>query len=147
MPGNGTALTNINYSSILNPPNLTVYASSTNLNNVSTQTYLDIPNMKITSTTILGYVNTLSTNSILLINNKTNFSNLYVSGASTLLSSLNILGNIIGSGTALTNLNYNSILNPPTFPNFNNACTLISSLFVSGNTIFQNRVAGTGDGY
>ena len=32
---------------------------------------------------------------------------------STLLSSLNIVGNIIGSGTALTNLNYNSITNRP----------------------------------
>jgi hypothetical protein len=94
--------------------------------------------MKITSTTILGYVNTSSTNSILLINNIINFSNLYVSGASTLLSSLNILGNILGSGTALTNLNYNCILNPPTLPNFNNQCTSISTLFVSGNTILNN---------
>ena len=30
------------------------------------------------------------------------------------MSSLNVAGNIIGSGTALTNLNYNAILNPPT---------------------------------
>ena len=51
---------------------------------------------------------------------------------------MNIIGNIIGSGTALTNLNYNSILNPPTIPNFNNPCTLTSSLFVSGNTALQN---------
>jgi hypothetical protein len=78
--GNRTALSNLNYSSILNPPNLTVYASSTNLNNESTQTYLDIPNMKIASTTILGYVNTLSTNSILLINNITKFSNYMCQG-------------------------------------------------------------------
>ena len=114
---------NLNYTSILNPPNLTVYASNINLNSISTQTYLDIPNIKTTSTTIFNNLNSLSTNSILSINNKTNFSSLYVSGASTLLSSLNILGNIIGSGTALTNLNYNSILNPPTLPNFNNQCT------------------------
>ena len=31
----------------------------------------------------------------------------------TVLSTLNVAGNIIGSGTALTNLNYNAILNPP----------------------------------
>ncbi len=31
--------------------------------------------------------------------------------ASTLLSSLNIVGNIIASGTALTNLNYAAITN------------------------------------
>jgi hypothetical protein len=36
-----------------------------------------------------------------------------VSGASTVLSSLNIVGNFIGSGTALTNLNYNAITNNP----------------------------------
>ena len=63
---------------------------------------------------------------------------MYCSGAVTLLSTLNIVGNIIGNGTALTNLNYNSILNPPTIPNFNSPCTLTSSLFVSGNTILQN---------
>ncbi len=61
-----------------------------------------------------------------------------MSGASTLLSSLNILGNILGSGTALTNSNYNSMLNPPTLPNFNNQCTSRSTLFVSGNTILNN---------
>jgi hypothetical protein len=36
-----------------------------------------------------------------------------VSGASTVLSSLNIVGNFVGSGTALTNLNYNAITNNP----------------------------------
>ncbi len=44
---------------------------------------------------------------------------LFVSGfttlnnATTINSTLNIMGNIIGSGTALTNLNYNAISNPP----------------------------------
>jgi hypothetical protein len=105
-------------------------------------------------------LNSLSTNSILSINNlnatstslfnKTNFTNLYVSGASTLLSSLNIsgattllsslnvVGNIIGSGTALTNLNYNAILNPPTLVSFNNPSTFVSTLNVSGNTTLNN---------
>ena len=61
-----------------------------------------------------------------------------LNGAITCSSTLNIIGNIIGSGTALTNLNYNSILNPPTIPNLNNPCTFIFTLFVSGTTIFQN---------
>ena len=50
------------------------------------------------------------------------------------MSSLNVVGNIIGSGSALTNLNYNAILNPPTLINFNNSSTFQSSLFISGNT-------------
>ena len=54
------------------------------------------------------------------------------------MSSLNVVGNIIGSGTALTNLNYNAILNPPTLINFNNYSTFQSSLFISGNTTFNN---------
>ena len=67
-------------------------------------------------------------------NNKTNFSNLVVSGASTLLSSLNVSGNIIGSGSALTNLNYNAILNPPSIISLNNPATFISTLNISGST-------------
>jgi hypothetical protein len=37
--------------------------------------------------------------------NQTNFDNLYDCGASSLLSSLNVVGIINGSGTTLTNLN------------------------------------------
>ena len=54
------------------------------------------------------------------------------------MSSLNVAGNIIGSGSALTNLNYNAILNPPALINFNNSSTFQSSLFVSGNTTLNN---------
>ncbi len=52
-------------------------------------------------------------------NNTSIMSSLNVSGmtllnnATTCLSSLNVVGNIIGSGTALTALNYNSIINAP----------------------------------
>ena len=60
-----------------------------------------------------------------------------VSGTSTCKSSLNITGNIIGSGTALTNLNYNAILNPPSVISLNNPSTFISTLCVSGNTTFN----------
>ena len=45
-----------------------------------------------------------------------NVNNSMIVGATTCSSTLNVIGNIIGSGTALTNLNYNSILNPPTIP-------------------------------
>jgi hypothetical protein len=131
----------LNYNAVTNKPDLSVYATSTNLNNLSTYSALNIPNLQATSTSIF---------------NKTNFTNLYVSGASTLLSSLNIsgattlnnaatllsslnvVGNIIGSGTALTNLNYNAILNPPTLISFNNPSTFVSTLNVSGNTTLNN---------
>ena len=63
---------------------------------------------------------------------------LLVSGASTVLSSLNITGNIIGSGTALTNLNYNAILNPTAIVSFNNPSTFRSTLNISGNTTLNN---------
>ena len=85
---------------------------------VQKQSYLDIPNIKATSTTILGNLNSLSSQSFFLTN-YTNLNNLNVSGISklngaiTCNSTLNIVGNIIGSGTALTNLNYNAITNPP----------------------------------
>ncbi len=38
----GTALSNFNYSSIINPPNLSVYATNTNLNSLSNYSYLNI---------------------------------------------------------------------------------------------------------
>jgi hypothetical protein len=37
----------------------------------------------------------------------------------TVLSSLNVAGNIIGSGTALSNLSYGSIINPPDLTQYN----------------------------
>ena len=37
----------------------------------------------------------------------------------TVLSTLNVAGNIIGSGTALSNLNYGSITNPPDLALYN----------------------------
>ncbi len=36
-----------------------------------------------------------------------------LNNATTINSTLNVIGNIIGSGTALTNTNYNAISNPP----------------------------------
>ena len=51
---------------------------------------------------------------------------------------LNVQGNIIGSGSSLTNLNYNAILNPPTLINFNNSSTFQSSLYVSETTTLNN---------
>jgi len=132
----------------INNLNITSTTIFNNLNSLSTNSILSINNLNNTSTTILNNLNSLSTNSILSINNlnntstslfnKTNFTNLLVSNASTLLSSLNITGNIIGSGTALTNLNYNSILNPPSTISFNNPSTFISTLNISGNTTLNN---------
>ncbi len=70
--------------------------------------------------------------------NKINCSNLLVSGASTLLSSLNAAGNVTGSRKTLTNLNYNAIMNPSSTANFNNPSILISTLNVSETTTLNN---------
>jgi hypothetical protein len=90
---------------------------------------------------VAEYLIILSTASILSINNlsatstpifnKTNFSNLLVSGSSTVLSSLNITVNIIGSGTAFTNSNYNAILNPPTIISYNTPATFLATFNIS----------------
>jgi hypothetical protein len=59
-----------------------------------------------------------------------------------LLSPLNVVGNIIGSGTALTNFNYYAIiaaiLNLPSIVSLNNPSTLISTLNISENTTLNN---------
>jgi hypothetical protein len=105
---------------------LSLYAASTNLNN-------------------------LSTNSTLAIINKTNFTNFYVSGASTLLSSLNVSGptnlntvniqgnlNVYGTttviDTAINNTTFNSLRVSGPSVYYSNV-TLRSSLNVSGNII------------
>jgi hypothetical protein len=123
--GNGTGLTNIGYnnvinkptnfqsdwnstiinkptnfqsdwdSTIINKPDLSVYATDDDLNSLSSYSYLNISG---------------NTAAITNLNNKTIFTNLYVNGASTLLSSLNVSG--------FTKLNKNT--------------TFISSLNVSG---------------
>ena len=82
--GNGTGLTHIQYtnidgkptnfqsdynSTVINTPNLSVYATNTNLNSLSTSSTLSINNINATSKTILGNLNSLSTSSILSINN------------------------------------------------------------------------------
>ncbi len=64
--------------------------------------------------------------------------NTTLNNATTINSSFNVVGNIIGSGTALTNLNYNSILNPPSIIIFNNLWTFISTLNISGSATLNN---------
>jgi hypothetical protein len=49
-----------------------------------------------------------------------------------------VAGNIIGSETALSNLNYDSIVNKPDLTLFNNPITCVSSLNVSGNSNLNN---------
>ncbi len=60
------------------------------------------------------------------MNNIINSSGLYdtnsynlTSTNATVLSTWNVAGNIIGSGTALSNLNYGSIINPPDLTLYN----------------------------
>ena len=86
---------------------------------------------------------------IFFLTNYTNLSNLNVSGTTilngftTCMLSLNVVGNFVGSGTALTNLNYNAILNPPTLISFKIASTFLSSLYVSGTITFKNATTCT----
>ena len=47
--GNGTALSNLNYNAITNKPDLSGYATNTNLNNISTFSALNISNLTIIS--------------------------------------------------------------------------------------------------
>jgi hypothetical protein len=77
-------------------------------------------------------------------------SSLNVSGTTTLnnattsLSSLNVVGNIIGSGTALTNLNCNAITNKPDFISasyLNNSLTS-GSLTIGGTTFDYGNATG-----
>ena len=77
--GNGTGLTNIGYNNVINKPNnfpsdwlttvsnrpdLTVYVTNNNLNSLSTNSILNINNLQSTSTTIFNNLNSFSTNSI-----------------------------------------------------------------------------------
>jgi trimeric autotransporter adhesin len=120
-------------------------SGDTTLNNITTIN----SSLNVSGTTTLNNATTinssLNVSGITTLNNTTTIvSSLNVSGTTTLnnnttlLSSLNVVGNIIGSGTALTNLNYNAILNPPSIVNFNNPSTFISTLNVSGNTTLNN---------
>ena len=59
--GNGSALTALNYISIINSPDLSVYATNTNVNNLSSNTTLSInghttqlSNLNSTSTSLLN---------------------------------------------------------------------------------------------
>jgi len=100
-----------------------------NSNSLSTYSKLNIDNLNTTSTTILGYVNSLSTYSKLKIDNlnststsllnKTNFTNLLVSGASTINSTLNIKGVLSSEELGIVDKStytnqYQLLVNPPT---------------------------------
>ena len=61
----------------------------------------------------------------------------------TVLSTLNVAGNIIGSGTALSNLNYGSITNPPDLTVYN-AWTKVTGTNNIYNTSFSNGNVGIG---
>ncbi len=64
----GTALTNLNYNAMTNKPDLTQYATSANLNSLSTNSILSINNLNSTSSTsIFNHLNSLSQASTLSI--------------------------------------------------------------------------------
>ena len=86
---NSTQFTTTSILSSISSPS--VFALTTNLNNLSANSTLSINNLNNTSTSLL---------------NKTNFTNLLVSGASTINSSLNVSGQ-----STLNNVNIGGNLN------------------------------------
>ena len=60
----------------------------------------------------------------------------------TVLSTLNVAGNIIGSGTALSNLNYGSITNPPDLTQYNAWTKSGNNVY---NTLLSNGNVGIGN--
>jgi hypothetical protein len=71
--GNGSALTALNYNSIINSPDLSVYATNTNVNSLSSNSTLlinghttQLSNLNSTSTTIFNNLNSLSGQSFFL---------------------------------------------------------------------------------
>ncbi len=72
--GNGSALTTLNHNSIINAPDLTVYSTNTNVNNLSSNTTLSInglttqlSNVNSTSNTIFNNLNSLSGQSFFIL--------------------------------------------------------------------------------
>ncbi len=63
---------------------------------------------------------------------------IFRNGAGTDILNKDGNGTIIGNGTALTNLNYNAILNKPTLIDYNNPAIFMSTLNVSGITVLNN---------
>ena len=112
--GNGTGLTNIGYNNVIykpnnfpsdwlttvsNRPDLTVYATNSNLNSLSTNSILNINNLQSTSTTIFNNLNSFSTNSRLLISNLN-------ATSTTIFNNLNSLST--NSSLSINNLNNTS---------------------------------------
>ena len=67
--GSGTAITNLNYNAIINKPDLTGYAINTNIDSLSSSSFLAINNLNTSSSILLNNLNSFSTSSILAINN------------------------------------------------------------------------------
>ena len=87
---------------------------------------------KITNNSNISDLNNITTN----LSNKTNFSNLLVSGSSTLLSSLNVSGTTTLNGITTCR----SSLNVSGTTTLNGAVTCVSSLNVNGSARFNNVV-------
>jgi hypothetical protein len=72
------------------------------------------------------YVSGITTlNNIVTLRSSLNVSSFTTLNSATMKSTLNKIGNLIGCETALTNLNYNAITNPP----------ILSYLPLTGGTI------------
>jgi hypothetical protein len=61
--GNGALITNINYNNISNPPDLSIYGTTTNLTTTSNNAFINISNLDInTSNLLIANINTRVTN-------------------------------------------------------------------------------------
>ena len=101
LSGNATGLTNLNYNAIANKPDLTIYATDTNLNNLSS--------------TVSGHTSSINDNTTAInINNtsinhiSTSINNLDESINNLNSTSSSLLGLINGNTTQITNLNTTS---------------------------------------
>ena len=63
LSGNATGLTNLNYNAITNKPDLTIYATNTNLNNLSTTVSGNTSSINDNTSSIIGINRILNDNS------------------------------------------------------------------------------------
>ena len=145
--GNATGLTHLQYNNIDGKPDLSVYATTSNLNSLSSGSTLSINNLNSTSTTIFNNVNSLSTNSTLSINNLNSTSTSIFGIVNTHTTGISYLN--ATSTTTFTNLNSLSTNSTLSINNLNSTSTSmlgilnthttnISFLNTTSTTIFSN---------
>jgi hypothetical protein len=148
LTGNATGLTNLNYNAITNKPDLTIYATNTNLNNLSTTVSGHTTSINDNTSSIIsinsvlndhsGYINTLNTN---INNNNTSINNINTS-INNINSTSTTIFNSLSNYITTTNAN---ALNSRFFKNNGNTHGTLTDF----NNISQfgyNFILGTANG-